>query len=228
MLTKTRFAFDTQSILPLLDRVQWDAKNRCQLNTPTGNWLYDPYTIKSEWQGTVFQEILDQLAEDYPIGEARLIKLQPGTCYPSHTDVDDRLHINIVGNDQSYLIDLDHQTFYKTQSDNAVYYMDASNRHVAANFGSYDRIQLVIRVRLPRVYDQSFDLRTIKFIKVYDRFRYDFDNNISPIISNYIKQSKIGFFDVINDIEIKILTDQNVFEDVVAKIETINKDFEIV
>lgn len=228
MLSKTKFSFDIEKLVPLLSDVQWDSKNRCQLNYPTGNWLYDPYEIKDTWKGSLFEDILEQLSQEYPVGEARLIKLLPGSCYPSHTDVDDRLHINLVGNEQSYLIDLDTHSMYKTDKDNNVYHMDASHKHVAANFGSSDRIQLVIRIRLSRVQDEKFSRRTIKFHSVYESFRYDFDNTISQVISRYIKQKKIGFFDVVNDREIIIESDQEIFNDIVERIRVINKDFETI
>jgi hypothetical protein len=227
MLTKTNLSIDVDRLLPLLAKVNWDDKNRCQLNSPSGNWLYDPYYIKDIWKGTAFEELLDMLAKDYPIGEARLIKLAPGTCYPCHTDVDDRLHVNLIGNDQSYLIDLDEQIMYRTIADNHVYYMDASHRHVAANFGSYDRIQLVVRIRLATNNNPEFILKTIKFNSVYDRFRYDFDNTISQVISHKIKQKKIDFFDVKNNDEIVIKADVDTFNDIVNRIKQINEDFQI-
>ena len=188
MLTKTEFSFDINLLIPLLADVKWDDKQRCQLNSPTGNWLYDPYVIKDEWRNTAFEDLLKLISKQYMLGEARLIKLSPGTCYLAHTDIDDRIHINIIGNDQSYLIDLDTQKLFRTVADNSVYYMDASHRHVAANFGSYDRVQLVIRISLPRYENQEFSLRKIKFYNLHDRFRYDFDNNVSQIISNFIKR----------------------------------------
>jgi len=226
MLTKTNLYYNVNDLIPLLNNIKWDEKNRCQLNSPIGNWLYDPYIMKDLWKNTGFEELLNMLSNTYPIGEARLIKLQPGTCYRSHTDVDDRLHINIIGNDQSYLIDLDTQTLYKTISDNFVYYMDASHKHVAANFGSFDRIQLVVRVRLIKNTNINFKLKKIKFVKVYDKFRYDFDNEISPIISHKIKQKEIGFFDFVNG-EILIECEQHTLNDIIDKLKLINKDYVI-
>lgn len=226
MLTKTNLSVDVDKLLPLLANVEWDDKNRCQLNSPLGNWLYDLYEIKDAWKGTAFEELLVMLSKNYPIGEARLIKLPPGTCYRSHTDIDDRLHINIIGNDQSYLLDLDEQVMYRTVTDKCIYYMDASHRHVAANFGSYDRIQLVVRVRLEKNDDPNYSMRTIKFNNIYDKFRYDFDNTISQIISYQIKQKKIGFFDVNNN-EILIKTDKETLDDIVNKIKKIHQDLQV-
>ncbi len=226
MLSKTNFSFKASRLNSLLPKVVWDDKNRCQINYPLGNWLYDPYEIKEIWKGTALEELLNLVSTEYPIGEARLIRLTPGDCYLSHTDVDDRIHINLTGNDQSYLINLDNQTMYKTVPDDIVYYMDASHKHVAANFGSKDRIQLVIRIRLKRIDKPQFSTRIIKFKSFHETFRYDFDNNISNLISKKIKQGKIGFFDF-NTEELFIKSDEDSFKDILNHIESISKDFEI-
>lgn len=227
MLTKTSLTFDVNLIVPLLDKVTWDNKGRCQLNTPTGNWLYDPYTIKPEWKDTQIERLLNFLEQSYPIGEARLMKLTPGTCYQSHADIDDRIHLNITSNDQSYLVDLDSKKMYQLETDDSVYYMDASVRHIAANYGSIDRIQLVVRVRLPKINNPKFVKKTIEFYNLPSRFRYMFDNTVSQFISRKIKAGDIGFFNLITDTKLEFLLTEETLESLLTHIKEIHGDFTV-
>lgn len=227
MLTKTDINFDIKLLLPLLNKVVWDSKGRCQLNSPTGNWLYDPYTIKSEWRNTPFESLLTLLEKSYPIGEARLMKLTPGTCYQSHADVDDRIHLNLTSNDQSYLVDLDSKKMHQLETDNSVYYMDASVKHIAANYGCTDRIQLVVRIRLPRISSPTFVKKTIEFHNLPGSFRYIFDNTVSQFISRKIKTGDIGFFNLVTDSKLEFILNEDTLKNLLTRIEEIHKDFTI-
>ncbi|MEN6290975.1 MAG: hypothetical protein ABFD07_03020, partial [Methanobacterium sp.] len=75
-LEKIGIQFDSSQLLPYLENVEWDSKNRCNINSPTGHWLYDPYKINEQWKGTKFELLLNSIP--YEIGEARLMKLDPG------------------------------------------------------------------------------------------------------------------------------------------------------
>lgn len=225
MLTNTGLSFDVSSIIPLINKVKWDDKGRCQLNDPTGNWLYDPYTVKPEWKGTSLEDLLTLLEQSYSIGEARLMKMTPGTCYQSHADIDDRIHFNITSNDQSYLVDLDSKKMYQLETDNLIYYMDASHRHIAANFGCTDRIQLVVRVRLTRIDNSQFVKKTIQFRTLPANFRYIFDNTVSPFISKKIKTGDIGFFNLITDTRLELILTEETFKHLLIYLEKIHKDF---
>ena len=52
---------------------------RVPINEPTGNFFYDPWKIKKEYEGTVWADILATLP--ISVGEARIIVLDPTKCY---------------------------------------------------------------------------------------------------------------------------------------------------
>jgi hypothetical protein len=180
-----------------------DNKIKAEINQPSGNFFYDPWTIKTEFQKTIFEEILNSLPE--PIGEARFIILKPGSCYHSHADIDDRYHLNIQGQ-YSHLIDLDNQKMFPTEVDGCWYNMNAGLRHVAANFGSINRIQLVVRQLLKR--NQLHDPVSVNVYYVgseVTKSRFVFDDKISPwlnyacknnIIDNFKTDQKQIWFDI--------------------------------
>lgn len=223
MLTELSYHYDVDKLLPLLNTVIWDSKNRCDLNTPTGHWLYDSYQIAEPWKGTEFERLLESIPE--PIGEARLMKLTPGTCYSSHADIDDRLHLNLVSNDQSYLIDLDNHKMHQLHTDNKFYRMDAGRLHIAANFGSTDRIQLVIRVPLKRFEDPTFVKRKIKFTNPTFNLRYVLDNHVSTFLNRAIKQRKVGFFNPLSETEIQFVIDPEIMHQLTEKLKSLNIEF---
>jgi hypothetical protein len=68
-------------------------ESKLTINQPTGNFFYDPWDIKEEFKGTVWETLLNTLPLD--IGEARIIVLGNGTTYMSHTDIDDRYHLSL-------------------------------------------------------------------------------------------------------------------------------------
>jgi hypothetical protein len=225
MLSKLDFQYDVSRLLPLLDTVVWDSKNRCDLNKPTGHWLYDPYVIVDRWKGTLFEDILESIP--MPIGEARLMRLARGTCYSSHADIDDRFHLNLVSNDQSYLIDLENHIMHQLHTDNNFYVMDAGRLHIAANFGSTDRIQLVIRKPLVRIDDPGFIRRKIKFINPVFNLRYIFDNHLSTLLNRAVKQQKVGFFNPFSDLEIEFVIDPYTLEQLLNKLISLNIEFKV-
>jgi len=195
-LRKMEHRTDVKKLLPYLDSVNWDEHGRCSLNSPTGHWLYDPYVINDEWKNTEFEKVLSQIPE--PIGEARLMKLEPGECYRSHADIDDRIHLNLTSNYECYLIDLYSQYLHKIKTDNIFYKMDGSYIHTAVNFGSSSRIQLVIRVPLIRNTDPSLKTIILEFQNPPYNLRYILDHDFSPWLNRAIKDRDIGYFNLIN------------------------------
>jgi len=196
MLKKTEYKFDLEPLKKLLESVKWDDRNRCNLNQATGHWLYDPYVICEEWKDTAFDSLLHSIP--YPIGEARLMKLDSQKCYRAHSDADDRLHINITTNEYSYLINLEENIMHNLYDDGFLYYMDGSKMHTAVNFGPTPRIQLVIRLRLDRNENKNYDKVDLKFIDPPYNLRYLIDRKISPLINQYCKSGEIGFFDLVD------------------------------
>ena len=180
-----------------------DKKIKAEINQPSGNPFYDPWIIKPEFRKTIFEEVLNSIPG--PIGEARFIVLRPGSCYHSHADIDDRYHLNIQGQ-YSHLIDLDNQKMFPTIIDGQWYTMNAGIRHVAANFGSIDRIQLVVRQLLKR--NQLHDPISVNVHYVgseVTKARFMFDDKVSPwlnyacknnIIDNFKTDQKQIWFDI--------------------------------
>jgi len=221
MLTNIGLQIDLDPLISDLDNVMWDNKNRCDLNEPTGHWLYDPYRIKEYWKGSQFEKLLCNLPLD--IGEARLMKLTPGSSYRSHADVDDRYHLNLVSNEQCYLIDLENQEMHQLKTDGYFYHMNAGKIHTACNFGSNDRIQLVIRIPLKKYSGENFITKKIKFVKPVFNLRYILDNNISGLINRFIKNGDIGYFNPISETEIEFHIRISTLNDLIKKIKNVHE-----
>lgn len=224
-LTEIDFSHNIENLLPLLEKVQWDDKNRCQLNKPTGHWLYDAYTISDEWKDTEFENLLSSLP--FTIGEARLMKLSPGECYSAHADVDDRLHMNLISNEHSYLIDLDESKMHPLISDGKLYYMNGGRVHTAVNFGSTDRIQLVIRVPLKRYTNETFVTKTIEFLNPTFNLRYILDNHLSSFINYHIKSGNIGYFNPVTETKVEFHLSLEMFNGVIEKIKRIHNSIKV-
>jgi len=169
-------------------------ESKLTINQPTGNFFYDPWEVKEEFKGTVWETLLNTLPLD--IGEARIIALAHGTTYMSHTDIDDRYHLSITGQ-YSFLINVDDEKMYPTIADGQWYEMNTGLRHVAANFGSYDRAQLVIRKLLNNANLKNYSNITIK--PVCENPRFEFDDLISPWLNKINKQHLINSFNILQD-----------------------------
>lgn len=160
---------------------------RLTINKPTGNFFYDPWEIKPEFQNTPWSKMLEAL--NTPVGEARIILLAPGTCYHAHADIDDRYHLNISGNN-AYLIDLDKDQMHKLQQDGHWYLMDAGRIHSAVNFGFETRIQLVVRKLLDKnTLKDPVRIKIYWEVLAYERARSLLDNHLSGWLN---QQNKIG------------------------------------
>ena len=224
-LKKLNVQYDINRLLPLLNTVVWDEHNRCAINEPTGNILYDPYKIKDEWKGTEFEKLLEELPVE--VSEVRLMKLAPGDVYRSHADIDDRVHLNLQSNEQCYLIDLDNQTMYPVVTDNELYIMDGSYLHTAVNFGSSPRIQLVMRIPLKRHHDSTFKSVHIRFIDPPHNLRYLVDQKISPWLNRYVKYQMLGYFNNVGSTELHLIAADNVIDHIANELTTAEIKFDI-
>lgn len=158
------------------------------INKPTGNFFYDPWVLKDEYKGTVWETLYDSL----PVtkGEARIIILDPNQCYQIHADIDDRYHLNILG-DNSYLIDLVRETMYPLSQDGVWYDMDASFLHTATNFGRRARVQLVVRKLLKNnKLNNPVEVSLATSMENTGHARFLFDNTLSPWFN---EANKLGF-----------------------------------
>jgi len=162
------------------------------INQPTGNFFYDPWELKEEYKGTIWETLYNSL----PVvkGEARIIILDPGQSYTAHADIDDRYHLNILG-DESFLIDLMREQMHKLNQDGIWYDMDAGFLHTAANFGRRARVQLVIRKLLKKnKLVNPIEVALTTTMTNADHARYLFDNTISIWLNEANKHGYITNF----------------------------------
>ena len=193
MLTPLPFTVNHELFFRALENIP-AGNEKLTLNRPTGNFFYDPWEVSNEYKNTVWEEVLNTLP--FAIGEARIINLQNGTCYMSHSDIDDRYHLGLKGQ-YSFLIDIDSEKMYSTNPDRQWYEMDAGIRHVAANFGSFERLQLVVRKLLHNA--QLDDFVTVKISPTCENPRFEFDDIVSPCLNKFNKQEVMNNFKVLDD-----------------------------
>lgn len=161
---------------------------KTSINQPTGDFFYDPWILKDEYKGTVWETLYNSL----PVvkGEARIIILDPGLCYQIHADIDDRYHLNILG-DNSYLINLVQEIMYPLSQDGIWYDMDASFLHTATNFGRKARVQLVVRKLLKKnKLSNPVEVSLVTSMDNPNHARFLFDNTMSPWFN---EANKAGF-----------------------------------
>ena len=158
------------------------------INQSTGDFFYDPWILKDEYKGTVWETLYNSLPGAK--GEARIIILDPGQAYTIHADIDDRYHLNILG-DESFLIDLMREQMHRLNQDGVWYDMDAGFLHTAANFGRRTRIQLVIRKLLKKnKLVNPVEVALTTTMSNIDHARYVFDNTISIWLN---EANKLGY-----------------------------------
>ena len=187
MLTKTNYKVNLDLLQEALYQLP-DSGMKTSINSPTGNFFYDPWTIKEEYKGTVWETLYNSLPVNK--GEARIIILDPAQCYQIHADIDDRYHLNLLG-EECYLIDLVREQLHKLEQNGFWYNMDASYLHTATNFGRRARIQLVVRHLLKQnklINPVPVSLSTT--ISNTDDARFMFDNTLSPWFN---EANKLGF-----------------------------------
>jgi len=197
MIVKTKFTVPQNLIDAASKTVSFEIF-RHAINQPSGNFFYDPWEIKDEFKGSVWDEILKTLP--YPHGEARIIVLNQTDCYSSHSDIDDRWHLNISAK-QGYLISLDTKEMFSLTADGIWYDMNAGHLHTAVNFGNRPRVQLVVRKLLIR--SNRNDLVNIEItskLTDLEDARYEFDNSISAFLNKVNKENSLNNFKYTNSL----------------------------
>lgn len=213
MLTSMPQSF---SIEPIIEQVNnMDYFKRLELNSPSGEFFNDPWKTKSEFKNTPLGNVLDSLGN---IGQARLLSLESAESYTAHTDPDDRLHLAIITNPYSYLIDLTDDTLYHIPVNGRLWYMDTGKMHVAANWGPRARIHLNIRVLLPKYVEGRTSIK----IKVVDG-DYDWKqlayNPLMAAINYQVKTGSVTGFRGINEKEVWLnVIEPNLFDNAIDEI----------
>jgi hypothetical protein len=191
MLTPTNYKVDPTLFQEALTQLP-EGEMKTTINQPTGDFFYDPWVLKDEYKGTVWETLYNSLPGTK--GESRIIILDPGHSYTAHADIDDRHHLNILG-DESFLIDLMREQMYKLSQDGIWYDMDAGFLHTAANFGRRARVQLVVRKLLKKnklVNPIAISLTTT--MSNPEHARYLFDNTVSIWLNQANKLGHITNF----------------------------------
>jgi len=208
MLTPTKYTVEPNLFQEALNYLP-TGEMKTTINQPTGDFFYDPWILKDEYKGTVWETLYNSL----PVikGEARIIILDPGHCYQTHADIDDRYHLNILG-DNSYLINLVQESVYPLSQDGIWYDMDASFLHTATNFGRKARVQLVIRKLLKK--NKLFNPIEVSLVTSMENpnyARFLFDNTLSPWFN---EANKLGFINnfIQGALSIKFNIEQNKLE----------------
>jgi hypothetical protein len=195
MLTKTEFLIPIKWIDAAYELTN-STNFKQTINQPTGDFFYDPWIINEEFSGTPWELILNSLPFDK--GEARIINLKPTQSYCSHSDIDDRWHLNIFSKN-SYLINLDEEKMFELKTDGYWYDLNAGYHHTAVNFGNRPRIQLVIRKLLQRSTRKDLVKVYIKSkIADLDDARFEFDNSLSKLLNKYNKNNLLNNFSFSN------------------------------
>ena len=202
MLTKLNYVVPQDILQAATENIPLD-EFKSTINEPSGNFFYDSWNIKKEFENTVWHEILKTLP--FEIGEARIIVLKHGHCYQSHGDIDDRYHLNISGQ-YSYVINLETETMYPQIANGIWYEMDAGPRHSAANFGNCDRVQLVVRKLLSKNnLDFPINIKLSYAGTSEYGVRFAFDDILSPWLNRANKSLFITDFSYShNDVRFKI------------------------
>lgn len=202
MLVNTSITHSAQEVYHLVKGL---SVGKNALNEPTGDFFYDPWVIKSKYQGSSLDKLLQKLPD---AGEARINVLAPGESYMAHADIDDRYHLNLNG-DYSYLIDLSTNTMHPLEVDNKVYLMDTSRIHTASNYGYKNRHQLVIRKLLKNA--ALVEKVKVRLEAIEDRYnlRYLFDNSFSIALNKLNKENYLSGFKKISDAVIEFEVESN-------------------
>lgn len=220
MLKRTSYYVEDQLFHRVLEH-RLDVDFKLSINKPTGDFFYDSWVIKDEYRGTVWEELYNTLPENK--GEARFIKLDPGTSYLAHSDMDNRWHLNIYAK-ESYLINLTDNLLYPIVTDQYWYYMDAGKYHTAANFGNTERLQFVVRELFKHRSLLSPTTVKIKLKEFRHDYRYEFDRTISPWLNKVNTLGLIDNFKYVNE-EVEFAIEK----DLIAELKNITPDcFEIV
>lgn len=205
MITDLNINVDAALIQSALDNMLSD-DFRLTLNQPTGDFFYDPWTIKDEFKNTPWNKLLDMLP--FELGEARIANLAPMQTYSAHADIDDRWHLALT-NENSFLINLEDKTMHECKI-GSWYSMDAGIAHTATNFGVSNRIHLLVRqlltnskLQAPKTYTITAD--TSKLVP----HRYIFDMVFSPVLHKLNVNRQLANF-VKNELSVSFDTEEHI------------------
>lgn len=97
----------------------------------------------SQFVGTVFEEIYNDLNKHYVLGRVRLMKSNPKTCLTWHVDPSPRIHYPIKTQEGCFMVIEDE---VKHLEENKWYWTNTVVKHTAFNASSEYRIHLVAAI----------------------------------------------------------------------------------
>lgn len=97
----------------------------------------------SQFVGTLFEEVYNQLQKKYNIGRVRIMKSKPKTCLTWHVDYSYRVHYPMKTQDGCFMI-IENEVMHLPV--NTWWYTNTLVPHTAMNGSMEDRIHLVVEV----------------------------------------------------------------------------------
>lgn len=205
------------SIQPIIDQVNTlgNFGKRLDLNVSSGKFFNDPWQVKQEFANTPLGNVLKTLGN---IGQARLLCLESAESYTAHCDPDDRIHLAIITNPYSFLVDVENKNLYHLPVDGSLWHMDTGKIHVAANWGGRTRIHLNVRKLLPK-YDASQPGLHIKVLEGDYDWKQIAYTPLMSLINSSIKNNLITGFEGLGEKEVLLNTSNpEIFKSVIEKI----------
>lgn len=213
-------------IQPIIDQVNsiGNFGKRLDLNSPSGKFFNDPWIVNTEFKNTPLGDVLESLEN---IGQARLLCLDSAESYTAHYDPDDRIHLAIITNPHSFLVNITDNKLYHLPADGQLWFMDTGKMHVATNWGPRTRIHLNIRVLLPK-FDQSQKGVHIKINGGDFDWKQESYIEIMGTINRLIKSKEVTGFESSDPRELFLnCKDYNTFINIVERIRSKNIDIDI-
>jgi len=103
--------------------------------------------FNSDYDGTYFQYVYQELSKRYPIGRMRVMMKEMYNCNSWHRDPEPRLHIPIYTNPGALFVVNHHCTHLP--ADGSVYFTDTRGYHTGLNGGESMRTHIVIALAYP-------------------------------------------------------------------------------
>ena len=96
--------------------------------------------VCDQFKNTLFEQVYNELSNEYVLGRVRLMKLEHKECLSWHKDYNDRLHIPIITHDGCFMIiekEIQHLEA------NNLYFAETTKHHTAINGSFHPRVHFV-------------------------------------------------------------------------------------
>tara|TARA_B100000683_G_C12447770_1_gene538825 strand:- start:900 stop:1472 length:573 start_codon:yes stop_codon:yes gene_type:complete len=96
--------------------------------------------VCDQFKNTLFEQVYNELSNEYVLGRVRLIMLEHKECFSWHKDYNDRLHIPIITHDGCFMI-IEKQIEHLEA--NKLYFTETTKYHTAINGSFHPRVHFV-------------------------------------------------------------------------------------